>query len=379
MKITSIKTNDALKQEVVNMINSAEDKNEGVFAAIDAVVEQRVAEANADLVDQIKAEAAAGVRNFRQLTKSEKTFYEALQRGPEVFRQAVTADQIDIIPTETIDYTLANVKEPSGILALVNRAPAGVKKWLVAEKTGTYAWGKLTDAITGELTATITSLSMDAFKLMAYCIIPKAIRDLEIGYVDRYFTAVLQEALQDGLVYGYLYGDGVSSPIGIFKQIAAVNTDGTHKDKTALTTIKGFSPKQLAPVLKTLSNDGKRVVRNVALICNPADRYEYVNPALYGDSISGGFVSKAFINIEVIEDANVTAGKAAFTLPGVYTLGVNAVKVDEYKETKALDDADVVIGKVYANGRAVDDNCAVIFDVTKLEEYVPTVINKASA
>lgn len=372
MKIT---TNENLLQKATKLIDEAEDKNEGVAQAIEMIV----AEKNADLISQIEAEAAKGVKNFRPLTSVETSFYEALKQGPEAFRQAVTADQIDIIPTEIIDFTLNDVKAPSGVLGLVNRAPAGVKKWLVAEKTGTYAWGKLTDAITGELTAQITSLNMDVFKLMAYCILPKAIRDLEIGYVDRYFTAILQEALQDGMVYGYLYGDGVNSPIGIFKQIAAVNTDGTHKDKTALTTVKGFSPKQLAPVLKTLSNDGKRVVRNVALICNPADRYEYVNPALYGDSISGGFVSKSFINIEVIEDANVVAGKAAFTLPGVYTLGVNSVKVDEYKETKALDDADVIIGKVYANGRAVDDNCAVVFDVTKLEEYVPTVINKASA
>jgi len=35
-----------------------------------------------------------------------------------------------------------------------------------------------------------------------------------------------------------------------------------------------------------------------------------------------------------------------------------------------MDDADVIIGKCYANGRAVDDDCAVVFDVTKLEEYV---------
>ena len=39
----------------------------------------------------------------------------------------------------------------------------------------------------------------------------------------------------------------------------------------------------------------------------------------------------------------------------------------------ALDDADLIIGKVYANGRAVDDSVAVPFDVTKLEEYVPTI------
>ena len=38
-----------------------------------------------------------------------------------------------------------------------------------------------------------------------------------------------------------------------------------------------------------------------------------------------------------------------------------------------LDDADVLIGKAYANGRAVADNIAYIFDVTKLEEYIPTI------
>ena len=69
-------------------------------------------------------------------------------------------------------------------------------------------------------------------------------------------------------------------------------------------------------------------------------------------------------------DANCPQGKAAFTIKDVYVMGVTGVRFDEYKETKALDDADLIIGKCHANGRAVDDNCAVVFDVTKLEEYV---------
>lgn len=35
-----------------------------------------------------------------------------------------------------------------------------------------------------------------------------------------------------------------------------------------------------------------------------------------------------------------------------------------------MENADLIIASCYANGRAVDDNVAVIFDVTKLEEYV---------
>ncbi len=47
------------------------------------------------------------------------------------------------------------------------------------------------------------------------------------------------------------------------------------------------------------------------------------------------------------------------------------MQITEYKETLAADDADLIVGKVYANGRAVADNVAYVFDVTKLEEFVP--------
>lgn len=79
---------------------------------------------------------------------------------------------------------------------------------------------------------------------------------------------------------------------------------------------------------------------------------------------------RAVIDIEKIVDANVPKGKAAFTIAGYYTMGTTGVRVKEYDQTKAMDDADLIIAVCNANGRAVDDNVAVVFDVTKLEEYV---------
>ena len=58
---------------------------------------------------------------------------------------------------------------------------------------------------------------------------------------------------------------------------------------------------------------------------------------------------------------------AALGLKGTYTMGMTGVEVSEYDQTLALEDADLVIAKAYANGRANDDNCFVIFDPTKLE------------
>ena len=134
---------------------------------------------------------------------------------------------------------------------------------------------------------------------------------------------------------------------------------------------------------KTLTNNGKRVVDKLYLICNPSDEAEYVDPCMYGEALTGGYVNKSFIDIEKIVDANCPKGKAAFTIAGYYTMGTTGVRVNEYDQTKAMENADLIIASCYANGRAGDDNVAVVFDVTKLEEYVlpvtqATVVKQAA-
>ena len=307
-----------------------------------------------------------GENPLRNLSQEEKNFYE----GFKDIKQSITANQIDIIPTEIIDRTLDDVKKASPILKLVNMAPANVKKWIVASHTGAAVWGALTDSVKGELSTEISALNIDLHMLTAYLVIPKAIRELSLEFVDRYFMAILSEAMQDGLVKGYLDGDGKTGPIGIFRQIGTSNSDGTNKAKTVVTNITKFSPKGLSDVRKTLTNNGKRVVDKLYLICNPSDEAEYVDPCMYGEALTGGYVNKSFIDIEKIVDANCPKGKAAFTIAGYYTMGTTGVRVNEYDQTKAMENADLIIASCYANGRAVDDNVAVIFDVTKLEEYV---------
>ena len=339
---------------------------------------------DAELIGQVVAEAERASHDaeykkqlgLRNLSQEEKKFYESFKD----IRQSITANQIDIIPTEIIDRTLDDVKKASPILKLVNMAPANVKKWIVASHSGAASWHGLTEAISGELSAEISALNIELHTLSAYLVIPKAIRELSLEFVDRYFMAILSEAMQDGLVKGYLDGDGKNAPIGIFRQIGTTNSDATNKAKTVVNNITKFSPKGLAETRKTLTNEGKRVVDKLYLICNPADEAEYVDPCMFGEALTGGYVNKSFIDIEKIPDANCPKGKAAFTIEGYYTMGTTGVRVNEYDQTKALEDADLIIAKCYANGRAVDDNVAVIFDVTKLEEYVlpvtQTVIEK---
>ena len=376
MRIDKAPISEETKNKIVQMLNDAEDKTLAITEAMEMVI----AETNSALIEKIVSEAQRAEQDaeykkslgLRPLSENEKKFFEQLKRGA---KQSLTANQIDIIPTETIDKTLADVRAEYQILGLINFAPANVKHWLTGSKSGGAVWGALTAALdsSGELSATITGLNIEVGKLYAYCVIPKAIRDLEIGYVERYFRAILAEAMYDGIAAGYINGDGKVAPIGILRKVGQTESDGTHSAKSVASTLLGFSPLQMAPVLTALSNGGKRPVRDLYIIANPSDVYGYINPALYGDSVVGGYVQKSFMPFTVIEEPNIAAGKAAITMPGYFTMGFSGMKVEEYKETKALDDADLLIAKVYGNGRADDDNTAFIFNPQNLVPYITKV------
>ena len=368
MKIDELEK--GLKEQVLQLLNDAEDKSEAIYQAADMIATAKHKKLIDELTEQNARAAVDGEYRkrlgLRNLSGEEKQFYEKFKD----IKQAITAKQVDIIPEEIIDRTLDDIKKKSDILKLVRFAPANVKRWLVAEHSGAAQWGPLTEEITAELSASFSSLNIEVGKLHVALVIPKAIQDLALPFVDRYFTAILAEAMQDGLVRGFLDGDGKEAPIGIMRMIGTTNEDGTNKAKTVLTNIKKFSPKGLAGVRKTLTKNGMRSIGTLYLICNPKDEAEFVDPALYGESLAGGYRNTSFMNIEKIVDANVPEGKAIFTIADTYVMGPSSIDMRTYDQTKAMEDADVIIGKCYANGRAVDNDTAVVFDVTKLEEYV---------
>ena len=369
MKINETKMKQA-EEEALKILQETEDKSQAVVEAMDVIVSAQYDELINEIQEQaLKAESDtvyAKSLGLRTLSKEEKEFYEALKD----VKQALPGDQIDILPTSIIDVTLENVKKESGILNDVNFTPANVKKWIIAEKEGTYAWGELSDEIKGLLKGTFSTINMEVNKLTAYLVIPKAIRDLALPFVDKYFTAILKEALNDGLEFAYLQGTGKNMPIGIYKQIGTVNVDGTHADKVVVDTMTAFTPKALAPAKKYLSKNGLRTFDRLVLYCHPNDEADYVAPAIYDRE---GRLVSSYKNLTVKPSANNPQGKAAIVIPNKYTMGLSNFGIRNYDQTMAMDDADVVIGKGYSNGRATDDNTAFVFDVTKLVEYIPAV------
>ena len=368
------KVDKATLEKAKEILEKAEDKSQAILEAVELINET----ANKDLIEQILKEstnANAKVQNFnklglRQLTDEENKFYDALKTD---VKQAIDGKQIDLIPTTIIDNTLVDVKKASDLLSLASFAPSDVKKWISASKTGTYAWGELTDKIKSELNIAFESLNLELGKLSAFLVIPKAIRDLANEFVDKYFMAVLAETMNDGLEYAFLYGTGINQPIGVFRKVSEVESNGEHKKKTKDSKLTEFTPKGLATAKTQLSHDGKRSISGIALVCNPSDEAAYVDPALYVQALTGGYVQVSKDKIRVIPTANCEKGDAGLFIdkPDYYTMGLSEIEVKEYDQTKAMDDADVIIAKAYGNGRAVDDDVCFYFDPTKLVEYVP--------
>lgn len=372
MKLDKLDTKDLIQK-----LNdaSAEQKSAVIIEAIAQINEQN----NSELVQRIQDEARQAEADkeyrsrlgLRTLTQEETKFYQFLTDP----KQALTTVQIDVIPTTIIDNTLEDLRKDNGLLSLAKLAPAGVRKWLSAEYTGKAGWGALDSKIVEELSATIKSFNIEVGKLSAFLVIPKSIRDLALPFVDRYFMAILSQVMREGLEDGMLNGKGATSnqPVGLFYKLNSYTQEGTATEKTYVTTLTGFSPVEMAPALAVLTKKGQRTVSEVYLICNPEEYFTHVAPALYFRDMNGKFVTSSFLPIHVIQTPQCAKGKAGLAIKGHYHLGLTGVKVNEYKETKAIEDADLFIAKAYANGLATDNDVCYCFNPQKLVPiYKPT-------
>ncbi|MCI8618137.1 MAG: phage major capsid protein [Clostridia bacterium] len=360
---------EKFQEEALELLEKAENKSEAIVQVIQMAQEAKYEE----IINELKKEEEkaksdeqyAKSLNLRILNAEEKEFYQKLKDA----KQAVTFKQDDIIPTTIIDRTLDELQKESKIMDLISFAPANVTKWITGSYTGVASWHGLTDELKGELEASISSLNVEDADLDAYLVIPKAISDLSLPFVDKFFNAILKEALMLGIEDGYCNGNGQDEPIGIYKSIDK-SIDGVHQDKDINTDLTSFKPKAMANAKKYLTKNGKRKYDKIYIVCHPNDEADYVAPAIYNDR---GELVASYKNLEVVTSVKNPQGKAALVLPKKYTMGFSGFKVKKYDQTLALKNADLLVGNVYANGQADDDYVAYVFDVTKLEEYVPTV------
>src|SRR5699024_222706 len=99
----------------------------------------------------------------------------------------------------------------------------------------------------------------------------------------------------------------------------------------------------------------------VVMVVNPSDAIsvQFRNTVQTGN---GQWVTALPYNIKVIESTEVKEGKAVFFVKGQYIAAIaGGYRINRYRETLAIEDADLYTMKQFANDRTVDNKATLVY------------------
>ena len=336
-------------------------------------------------------EQALTQRGYRQLTTAEQKFYEGIMesvKASDAKQALLTAIPDGAMPTTIIEDVYKELKAEHPLLSKINFRFVGyITKWILSDhSTQKAVWGKITDAITKEIASGLKEVDVHQNKLSAFVLISKGLIDMGPTFLDAYVREVLAASLAYGLEDGIVNGNGVDCPIGMTRDIhdgVSFSTSTGYPHKTAI-KLKSFRPKEYGDVLSKLAKTEKgndRTFGSVILITNMTDYLTKVMPATTVLNGSGAFVKDVFpFATETIVSSAVASGKAIIGIPEEYSLLAGGDKngVIEFSDDyKFVEDQRAYKIKQYATGRAYDNTCFLLLDISELEELYVLVKDMA--
>ena len=331
-------------------------------------------------LEQAKADGDKAVlasRGVRQLTSTERQYYQKLGDAMRAAdpRQALTDTDI-IMPETVIDAVFDELQTAHPLLSRLRFTPTrGAIKMLM--NTNGYqeaAWGPLCGEIVKEILSGFKEVNAGLLKLSAFLPVCKATLELGPEWLDSYIRQVLYEALSNGLEVGIVKGDGNEKPIGMMRQVGdgVSVTNGAYPAKTKI-AVTDFSAATVGKLLSLLAVDpnGKpRAVRDLLLIVNPQDYFQSVMPATTVMAPDGTFRNDVLpYPMAIVQSAALERGEAVLGLGYKYfaAAGMDAGGRIEYSDHyQFLEDNRVYIIKLYANGFPMDNNSFLYLDISGL-------------
>lgn len=332
-----------------------------------------------DTANEIQATADSTIlakRGIRQLTSAEQKFYENainVMKSNDP-KQALSGVELTIEQT-IIDTVLSDIESNHPLLAAMDiQNTFGSVRWLFSKNPSRMAvWGKITSAITEELSGAIDEVEFSACKLSAFIPVPKDLLDLGANYLDAYVRRILADALATGLEYGFVKGTGKNMPIGATKDLEGAVTEGEYADK-AKVTIKSLDVKSYCSVVANLAvnDDGRpRTIGAVDLIVNPKDYIQKIVPATTVLATDGTYKGEIFpFPTRVHQSEMVDEGTAVLGILKNYLACLSTGKegkLDYSDQYQFLEDNRVYLIKLLATGRAKNNTDFIYLDISKLE------------
>ncbi len=324
-------------------------------------------------------------RDVRQLTSSEKKYYQLLIDASKSsdFKQAI--NNIDVAMPETIITDVyRDLTEEHDLLNYIDFTPTSyATRWILNDHTTqTAIWGNLTEGITKEITSAFKEIKLNQHKLTAFFLMDMSMLELGPEWVDVYVRTVLKDSLQGGIEKEIIGGNGLKGPVGMRKDIAKGKfNDGTGYPDKQKVKLKSFRPKEYGTVLSSMAkteSGKKRKFNSVLLICNMTDYLTKVMPATTAETSNREYVRDVFPFPTTICISNELAdGEAILTLPKEYFFGLGSSSKDgqiqHSDEVKFLEDKRAYKIKLHGNGMPRDNTCSILLDISEMEELYTVV------
>ncbi len=378
MKIKN-ETIEKIKEKLDNA--PSEEKSQVIIEAIQEIMEQEYAgtitQYQKDFEEYNASKENDKKFGLRALTEKEKQWIDRAIKQED--KTSITGKEIDYLPETTVDYIFEDLKTAHPLFEYIQWAPAGVQKWFLSERSGKATWGKLTRAIVDQIEAGIESLPLDVNSLSAFMFVPKAIIALGYKWIDKFVRTVLLEVNEEGIETGIIAGNGKEAPIGLLKDLKGSVQEGVYPDKTAV-KVTDLGPDDFGEkVLPTLNRKGKRNVSTIVIIANQKEMDSTIYKATHVLGFNGYVLANNYKDFRFVSSPDVPDGKAIAYIPNKYVAGISRMGIDYSDHYKFLEQLRTYTVVTYGNGRLIDNDDAVVLDISELKPLVPTVQTETAA
>lgn len=308
-------------------------------------------------------------RGINPLTVQETAYYN------EVIGAAGFAGVETLTPPTVFERVFEDLKANHALLSKINFVnTTAVTEWITRndEVSGAW-WGKLTSAIAQKLENTFKKEQTELFKLSAYVPVAKAMLDLGPAWLDKFVREVLGESMAIALELAIVAGTGKDQPIGMLKNLDGAVVDGVYPNKVAV-AITDLEPATLgSKVMSPLTRGGKRVINEVLMVVNPIDYWAKIFPCTTYLTADKTYVYGVLpIPATIVQSVAVPVGTMIAGMAKDYFMGIGSTQKIEYSDQyKFLEDERTYIAKQYANGKPLDNDGFITFDISGL--VPPTV------
>lgn len=362
------------------MKNAIEEGDFDNFAKVQVEMANKIQE---DILEEAKNSIHENFNDARVL--SNRGLNTLTAEETKYYNEVIGGEGFDgteqLLPATVFERVFEDLKQNHQLLSEIDFVnTTGVTEWITRNSDAEAAWwGALSDKITKKLSASFNKEKTELFKLSAYVPVSKAMLELGPQWLDRFVRTLLLESMAIALELAIVDGTGNGQPIGMTKNLAggtygasdqpvldgnALEGDYKPKSAVALTDLK---PATLgSKIMSPLTKGGKRKVPKVLIVVNPLDYWEKIFPETTYLTADKTYVYGVLpIPAKIIQSVAVTQGQMIAGLAKDYFMGVGSSRKIEYSDHyKFLEDERTYITKQYANGKPVDNESFLLFDIS---------------